>query len=315
MLLLVSAYGNPRISIVMPIYNQQKFLKCALDQIFNQTYQNFEVICVNDKSTDNSEQIIREYQETRSNLILVNNPENMGTLNARSVGVLRASGDYILQFDADDNFTSSTVLFDLSVNIQDASIYHFGETWMYNGTPITDCAGYTDRCDEHVQGWVNPRLNSTFSSQAIHQSFLKSGISPLIHGKLIKSSVFKQGVNLLGALIGVHVTFTEDYLLMFALTKFAEQYEPLQVTGYVYNIWEESVLGARKWRKFVHDQIVVFQFMYLNSDVKGMRDLKKVLEWNLATLKVSTDEKEEICRLLDEAWLKGVKMCDEIKSE
>ena len=90
-----------KISIIVPVYNVEKYLKTCLDSIINQTYQNLEIILVDDGSTDNSGEICEEYRKTDSRIILIHK-ENEGLSMARNFGLDIASGDYISFVDSDD---------------------------------------------------------------------------------------------------------------------------------------------------------------------------------------------------------------------
>ena len=87
-------YSNIKISIIIPVYNVDKYLKQCLDSVINQTLKNIEIICVNDGSTDNSSQIL--------NRINVINQENAVQGAARNTGLTYAKGDYIGFVDSDD---------------------------------------------------------------------------------------------------------------------------------------------------------------------------------------------------------------------
>lgn len=92
----------PKISVIVPVYNTEKYLKKCLDSIANQTYQDFEVIIVNDGSTDNSQEIIDEYTKKYSEKIRCISKENGGLSSARNCGIEVAIGDYIAFVDSDD---------------------------------------------------------------------------------------------------------------------------------------------------------------------------------------------------------------------
>lgn len=90
-----------KISIIIPIYNAQKYLKNCLDSILKQSYKNFELILVNDGSTDNSLEICQKYAQEDKRIKLINQ-KNSGVSFARNRGFKEASGEYILFVDADD---------------------------------------------------------------------------------------------------------------------------------------------------------------------------------------------------------------------
>lgn len=90
-----------KISVIVPIYNQEKYLKECIDSILNQDYGDFEVLLVNDGSTDNSLNICYEYSKNNDN-IKVLNLEHGGVSNARNKGIKSASGKYVCFIDSDD---------------------------------------------------------------------------------------------------------------------------------------------------------------------------------------------------------------------
>lgn len=92
---------SPKISVIIPVYNVEKYLRKCLDTIILQTYNNLEIICVNDGSTDGSEQILNEYAQKDSRII-VRNQENLGQSAARNKGLEIATGEYISFIDSDD---------------------------------------------------------------------------------------------------------------------------------------------------------------------------------------------------------------------
>lgn len=90
-----------KVSIIIPIYNTGKYLKSCLDSLVNQTYSNFEVILIDDGSTDISEQIYQEYAQNYP-FFIVRKQSNRGICAARNEGIRLASGDYITFVDSDD---------------------------------------------------------------------------------------------------------------------------------------------------------------------------------------------------------------------
>ena len=90
-----------KISIIIPIYNAEHFLKQCIESILNQTYRELEVILINDGSTDHSLQICRYYEHLDSRIIIINQP-NRGVSCARNAGLTQATGAWISFLDADD---------------------------------------------------------------------------------------------------------------------------------------------------------------------------------------------------------------------
>ena len=95
-----------KISIIVAVYNVEKYLKRSLDSILNQSYKNIEVIIVNDGSTDNSRNICEKYAELYSNIKVIHK-ENGGLSSARNIGIENATGEYIGFVDSDDYISSN----------------------------------------------------------------------------------------------------------------------------------------------------------------------------------------------------------------
>ena len=93
--------NNRKISIIVPVYNVEKYLRQCLDSIINQTYDNLEIICINDESPDYSQDILEEYALEDSRVKVINQ-KNTGLSGARNRGIEVATGEYIMFVDSDD---------------------------------------------------------------------------------------------------------------------------------------------------------------------------------------------------------------------
>lgn len=90
----------PLVSILMPVYNAEKYISMAIESILNQTFHDFEFIIINDGSTDSSADIIRSFHDPR--IIIIHNPANAGIVVSLNHGLAISRGDYIARMDADD---------------------------------------------------------------------------------------------------------------------------------------------------------------------------------------------------------------------
>ncbi len=95
------SFKNPKISLIIPVYNAERYINQALESVLEQTFTDYEVIMVNDGSTDKSLAILTEYSQKYPNFHLVDQ-KNKGQGAARNVGVSFATGDYITFLDSDD---------------------------------------------------------------------------------------------------------------------------------------------------------------------------------------------------------------------
>jgi len=103
------------VSIILPIYNMEKYLEISLETIIHQSLKNIETICINDGSNDNSLSIIEKYKKKDSRIVLLNQ-ENSGSGIARNKGINIAKGEYIAFLDPDDKLYSNESLADLYFN-------------------------------------------------------------------------------------------------------------------------------------------------------------------------------------------------------
>ena len=91
-----------KISIIMPVYNVSTHLSRSINSVLQQTLRDVELICVDDASTDNSLQLLKEYADTDSRVKVLQQPDNRSALQARKLGALYAKGEYLMFLDADD---------------------------------------------------------------------------------------------------------------------------------------------------------------------------------------------------------------------
>lgn len=92
----------PKVSIIIPCYNQGKYVAEAINSALRQTFKDIEIVCVNDGSTDNSVEIIKSFENKYKNFIFLNNEENRGVIYSRNFAIKNCNGTYILPLDADD---------------------------------------------------------------------------------------------------------------------------------------------------------------------------------------------------------------------
>ncbi|MBE5863052.1 MAG: glycosyltransferase family 2 protein [Lachnospiraceae bacterium] len=119
----------PKVSVIIPVYNTEKYLRECLNSVVDQTLRDIEIICIDDGSTDESPRILEMYSEQDKRICLIRQP-NSGSGTARNKGILTAKGEYIAFMDADDLYPERTTLERLyqtatenDVNICGGSLY------------------------------------------------------------------------------------------------------------------------------------------------------------------------------------------------
>lgn len=96
--------SNILVSIIMPVYNVEKYLEKTLESVKAQSFQNYELIVINDGSTDKSFEILKMYQDRMPQLYIMDQ-KNSGVSTARNRGIKRATGEYVCFLDADDQLS------------------------------------------------------------------------------------------------------------------------------------------------------------------------------------------------------------------
>ena len=106
---------KPKISIFLPIYNKELYLKEGIKSLQKQTFKNIEIIAVNDGSTDNSLKILKKLSKKDKRIKIINNDRNHGLLYSRAMGISNSSGEYLMNLDPDDKLVSKYDLHSLNI--------------------------------------------------------------------------------------------------------------------------------------------------------------------------------------------------------
>ncbi len=91
-----------KISIIMPVYNGEKFLREALNSVLEQTYTDWELLIINDNSNDSSDEIINKFMDQCDKIIYIKNVDNLGVATSRNIGIDKATGEFVAFIDCDD---------------------------------------------------------------------------------------------------------------------------------------------------------------------------------------------------------------------
>ena len=91
---------NIKITVLMPVYNGEKYLKEAIDSILSQSFKDFELLIINDGSTDNTENLLKSYNDFR--IRIIDNKTNKGLIYSLNLGIKESKGEFIARMDADD---------------------------------------------------------------------------------------------------------------------------------------------------------------------------------------------------------------------
>ncbi|MFH1827615.1 MAG: glycosyltransferase [bacterium] len=185
---------NPKVTVLMPVYNAEKFLKEAIDSILSQTYKDFEFLIINDGSIDNSSKILKKYKDSR--IKIINHKRNMGLIFSLNEGIKLATGIYIARMDADD----------ISLPLRIAKQVRF----MENNPDIAVCGSWIkvfNNSDNHI--WKVPNDFETIRCLMLFHSAI---YHPTV---MIRSEIFKKNT------LHYDISFihAEDYELWIRIMK------------------------------------------------------------------------------------------------
>lgn len=246
----------PKISIILPIYNKEKYILRVLRSIQNQSMKDLEIIFVDDFSIDLSKNIIKNYQKEDERIILIEHDKNEGTLISRNDGALKAKGEYIMFVDPDDLLLPNV----LDISYKNAKKGNFdiirfalyfrtlrGKYFIYNKfwgkKPI-----------------YQPNL---YSFMYYGNGYLKQ-IDYHLFGKLIKKEVFIKTINSIGDYyLKNHMTVNEDCLMNFMLLKKADSMLFIHFFGYIYTVNPQSTIRNlyKHINKSIKDYVLYLRFM------------------------------------------------------
>lgn len=94
--------NKPKITIIIPVYNSEKYLKKSIDSAINQSLKKIEIICIEDCSSDNSLKILKDFKKRDNRLIILKNRINLGPGKSRNRGIIKATGEFLMFLDSDD---------------------------------------------------------------------------------------------------------------------------------------------------------------------------------------------------------------------
>lgn len=161
--------NNPLISIIIPIYNIEKYISYCLDSVISQTYKNLEIICINDGSRDNSGDIVNQFAKKDKRIILIQK-SNGGLSEARNTGIERASGDFIFFLDGDDCISEKCIetLVDIALKnnsqIAISQFATFTETKYFENTNYSSEVITMTGCQLYKLSYIEKNLKVTLNT-------------------------------------------------------------------------------------------------------------------------------------------------------
>ncbi len=259
---------SPKISVIIPIYNVEKYLCKCLDSIINQTLKEIEIICVNDGSTDKSLDIVKEYAEKDKRIQIILQ-ENKGLSAARNTGLKQAHAKYVYFIDSDDYIDKNTL----------QVLY---EAMLVNNTDVV--VGTVQCVDENNQLindgrqiWFDEYLKS--SGKCAVPTDIKKDIISTAWNKLYKNAIIKKfNLQFPEGLIN------EDEYWLWAYMIHCSTYVLANEAVYFYLQRSDSIMGKRVQNKKIMDIIEIHSRIYQYvSQYKNMEIYNPILTEHFIT--------------------------------
>lgn len=225
----------PKISVFIPIYNKEQYIKRSIGSIQRQTLKEIEIIAVNDCSTDNSLEILKQLAKEDNRIKIINNKENRGLLFSRAMGILNSTGEYLLNLDPDDEFKENDNLEYLYKRTKNSKIDVISFATFFKGRNrvMLKCRNY-----HHVQ--YQPELfSSAFNSSNRLDDYL-------IWNKLIKKDIYLKAYEVFKEKVySDKWNYHEDNIWSILVHKYANSLICIKKIIYIYNEFPDSLMKNR----------------------------------------------------------------------
>lgn len=262
------------ISIVVPVYNVEKYLSACVDSILNQTYKNLEIILVDDGSTDGSEKICDDYAR-RHKRIKVIHKENGGLSDARNVGIDAATGDYLAFVDSDD-----------LINVRFIEILYALVKENKAGIASVEFKNFYDEESPDLSG-------SLIGDTMILQS--EEAIDKILYQNILDNSVCNKlyNIHLFDGLRFPVGKLYEDMALFYRVFERAERIVHRRVAIYYYRLRKESLTGNFSLRRSdvldITDEIEIYMKTHNQALLPAARDRRFAANMNILWLLTNSD--------------------------
>jgi glycosyltransferase involved in cell wall biosynthesis len=240
-------------SIIIPVYNAENTLKRCLDSILNQSYNNYEIILVNDGSKDNSENICLNYSNQYKNVKYVKK-ENGGASSARNKGIDEANGDYILFVDSDD-YVDSNYFDVLKDNCIEDGLAIFTYTWL-------KASGLEKR---NISTDVNAPLFEKVKSLTLNRS-INSPYSKIFDRALIEQAHLR---------FDERMPVAEDFNFCLRYIMMSNQVFVSNQSVYFYDVTNEQSLVHKRKKGLIDIYPIVFDYAFDTINNSPFSDSEK----------------------------------------
>lgn len=239
------------LSVIIPVYNTEKYLRECLDSILSQRMENVQIICVNDGSTDDSLSILEEYQGNNSQIVIISQ-ENQGLSGARNTGIRNADGKYILFLDSDDMLHDNALKEIINIlNNNNTEILLYDSDCIYETERLKEI-DYKDDYYHRKKSYGGPKCGQVmFAEQMENDDLCDSACLLAINRQWLidRNLLFRPGM------------LNEDCLFVFQCFMLAEKVMHINKSLMIYRVREGSIMTSKPQYKNVQGRMICFTEM------------------------------------------------------
>ena len=251
--------NTPKISIITPVYNKETTIIRYLKSIQNQTFEDIEILLIDDKSNDNSKKIIEEIKKIDKRIILIKNNERRGTLVSKNIGVFKSLGEYLLFVDPDDLLTENILIH--LYNLAKKNNFDLIRFYTYTGNAGLNLPGISYYLK-------NKRIRKPFLYFYLFYGFGKLfQLDFYITNKLIKRNLFISALNSINKYyLKQFMIDCEDGLVNFMLYKLSESFFFYKKLGYYYIVTNKSITyNMENFGKRLRSNFLYLKYLFENT--------------------------------------------------
>ena len=273
----------PYLSICIPTFNMEKYIERAIISILNQSFQDFEIIIINDLSDDGTENIIKRLKKSDKRIKLINHNKNLCTYFSRIDGVLNSKGEYIIFLDPDDMFINSNLfqkLFEYNLkynfDILEFTVYYQNEEKKKIFFPSHHKLNHYHNFKKNII--YQPELsNILFYDPQMKQ--LTDIICRSIWNKIIKKKLLLKSIIYINKYYRKECfNYAEDTFMNIINFQFASNYSCINLPGYLYNIRKTSISHGIKEKN--HEIMIIKScLLYIIYLFKYIKDFNKDINY------------------------------------
>lgn len=243
---------NPKISIIIPMYNEAKNAKSVIRSIQNQSLQDFEIVCVNDNSKDDTLSVLEKLQEEDPRITILTNKSNRGVIYNRIYGALKSKGEYVTFLDADDGFCNINILqksYDIATKEkgEKIDIVHY-----------QTCGAVLDEKGEMGNFLLitifNPHnFDKVIKQPEISDNYMQKSNnitgSGFVFDKIYSRELMKKVADYIGPHIwNQNLVFSDDFLLAYAAMRMTNSIVNIGEVGYWHNFDTQTSTTSNVWQ-------------------------------------------------------------------